>query len=420
MKKIFGTYLLLVSLHSISQWNLISPAVGLDHSYKDIYFVNSDTGFVVGGVLGEGAILRTLNGGASWDTTKTFDLVGSTFVSLTSVYFPTKMIGYTIGSGRIFKTIDCGDNWFEVDLSNTFNSNANTDIIFVNADTGFYGYTDFGSACYRTLDGGLSWTPDPVLLGVRKFNSYNSNYFAGTSGWAYLDLPSLTWQSFDNNITPNYHYVNTMIFNGRVIVIGDKMGGSPYGVYSYSDNLGVDWTTVYVDPGRLEEIIFINDTLWQMCGELNGTLRSYDSGATWHYTQADNLETGMYKDFHEFCFVNDSVGYAVSLNGIYKTTNGGGASIGNAYFFPPDLSILDNPANLEKTVFPNPSQAEIYIAGLQLLNAEIIIYSIDGKEVMRQKIQDQPKIDVSSLQTGSYILKILVDDSVYSAKFIKD
>ncbi|MBK7128281.1 MAG: T9SS type A sorting domain-containing protein [Crocinitomicaceae bacterium] len=401
-----------------AQWNLISPSVGLDHSYKDVFFVNADTGFVVGGVQGEGAILRTTNGGIDWDTTTTFELVGSTFISLTSIYFPDDSVGYTIGSGRIFKTTNCGVDWFEIDTTNTFNSNANTDIIFVNVDTGFYGYTDFGSACFRTTDGGYTWFPDPILPGIRKFNCYNGNYFAGTSGWAFLDIATLTWQIFDNNITPYYHYVNTIIFNNRIFVIGDKMGGSSFGVLSYSDNLGLDWTTLYIDPGRLEEITLINDTLWQMCGEFNGTLRSIDGGNSWHYTDADNFETAMYKDFHEFCFVNDTVGYAVSQNGIYKTTNGGGASIGDAFFFPPDLGVSEfNISAIQ--IYPNPAQQEVTFTGVSTENSNLIMYSLDGKEVLHKQMQGEHNVDISDLESGIYLVKLVVDNTLYTAKFIK-
>jgi hypothetical protein len=83
-------------------------------------------------------------------------------------------------------------------------------------------------------------------------------------------------------------------------------------------------------------------------------------------------------------------------------------------------SLMDLDENVQLIVYPNPVDDEMHFAEVSFTNCEIVFYSIDGKEVMRQKIQDQNKIDVSLLQSGSYVIQILVDDAVYTAKFIKE
>jgi hypothetical protein len=96
----------------------------------------------------------------------------------------------------------------------------------------------------------------------------------------------------------------------------------------------------------------------------------------------------------------------------------------NTYFVAKfDVGFLSIQPTLESNkfiVYPNPTSVDLYFNGISFNNAEMVVYSIDGKEVMRQKIQDQPKIDVSLLQSGSYVIQILSDDEVYTAKFIKD
>ena len=72
------------------------------------------------------------------------------------------------------------------------------------------------------------------------------------------------------------------------------------------------------------------------------------------------------------------------------------------------------------TVFPNPVQNEINLSGIEIVNSEAIIYSLDGKEILRKKIVDENKIDVSELATGNYILKVITESGVYSFQIFKD
>jgi len=71
-------------------------------------------------------------------------------------------------------------------------------------------------------------------------------------------------------------------------------------------------------------------------------------------------------------------------------------------------------------IFPNPVQNEINFTGVKIENAEVIIYSLDGKEILRKKNVDEQKIDVSGLSKGNYVLKIISESDVYSAQFFKE
>ena len=85
--------------------------------YEDVFFVDSQKGWIVASAE---FILRTVNGGASWDTTY-FDDVDY----LNDVYFQDENIGYAVGnfSGYygekvILKTTDGGDNWLNIAPAN--------------------------------------------------------------------------------------------------------------------------------------------------------------------------------------------------------------------------------------------------------------------------------------------------------------
>ena len=74
--------------------------------YSSVFFVNTDTGYVVGG---NGTILKTINGGSDWTTQ-----LSGTSNWLGSVYFTDGNTGYAAGSQEtILKTDDGGTNWIK-------------------------------------------------------------------------------------------------------------------------------------------------------------------------------------------------------------------------------------------------------------------------------------------------------------------
>lgn len=66
------------------------------------------------------------------------------------------------------------------------------------------------------------------------------------------------------------------------------------------------------------------------------------------------------------------------------------------------------------TVYPNPAVQEIRIDAPSLQGLNYVVHSIEGKLVMKGKLQSS--IDISDLTTGNYILKV---DKRFTAKFQK-
>lgn len=82
------------------------------------------------------------------------------------------------------------------------------------------------------------------------------------------------------------------------------------------------------------------------------------------------------------------------------------------------LNIDDNinTANEEIIIYPNPTMDILFIKSNSDTKNEVIIYSIEGKEVLRNK--DTKKINVSSLKKGLYIIKVINDKKIYSNKIL--
>lgn len=79
-------------------------------------------------------------------------------------------------------------------------------------------------------------------------------------------------------------------------------------------------------------------------------------------------------------------------------------------------SIPQHPQKLEILIHPNPAQGTLKIViGKHLLNTEFEIYSIQGKIVFRGHLSELTnEVDISSLLTGSYILRTQKDAANYS------
>ena len=91
-----------------------------------------------------------------------------------------------------------------------------------------------------------------------------------------------------------------------------------------------------------------------------------------------------------------------------------GEMICQTFYFDPD-SVAEQAT--EAHVYPNPVKDQLTV----VINAPVIvqIFNLQGQEVMRFRAEGQHSVDVSSLPSGIYTLKMIGKD-VTTAKFVKD
>ncbi len=154
-----------------------SEIKNVNYFLEDVFFLNKDTGFVVGGVYSsEDVILRTTDGGVTWDLTN-----NNTYNILNSIFFCNDTVGYSVGeNNRVLKTIDCGETWTFQDVESSFL----TDIAFYDDNIGII--IGKNGVLLKTTDAGNTWnTINNFDIVVDLYSTAfigNKSYIAGKEG----------------------------------------------------------------------------------------------------------------------------------------------------------------------------------------------------------------------------------------------
>jgi photosystem II stability/assembly factor-like uncharacterized protein len=147
--------------------------------FNGVYFLNRDTGWFCGSYR----VLRTTNGGLTFDSAATISLNSD-------IYFRNFNEGLYCTAGRVFKTTDGGMTWFNSNVPTNgwayeFRklSIVNNQYVSVVGGTGpFYRSTDFCST-WQCLDSINSYPPSVMYCCA--FANVNTGYAGGTSGYLY-------------------------------------------------------------------------------------------------------------------------------------------------------------------------------------------------------------------------------------------
>jgi len=229
-----------------------------------IYFTDANNGWAVG----NGSVLRTVNGGINW--AKKTNPVSS---QLNDVCFTSVFSGCAVGyNGAILTTSDSGDTW-------------------VPQSSGVSGTTFFG-VCFTNGAGYVVGTNGTILT-----TTTNGSSWTGQSS-------STTNQLNDVYFTDANH--GWAVGSGGTIL---------------TTNGGGMWTSQSVIANNLYGVYFINSTTGWAVGD-NGTILTTTNGGS-NWTQQTSNTTNSLRSIY---FINNANGYAVGDNGVILTTNNAGAT----------------------------------------------------------------------------------------------
>ncbi|HWA07089.1 MAG TPA: YCF48-related protein [Ignavibacteria bacterium] len=201
-----------------NNWQIIRSEPTPVPTFRKVYFLNQNTGWI----LKSNYILRTTNGGNTFDSTHTI------FTFLWDIYFKNSLtgvlcgdgaltmkstdggvtwnqillpllmdapnlyrlsfigdIGWTIGEGDnsglgklVFKTTNFGNTWDSIARVQYPSGNRNYSVFFTNLNTGYAGGTN--GYMYKSTNGGLNWYQQVITGGGFR---NDINFVNDTTGW---------------------------------------------------------------------------------------------------------------------------------------------------------------------------------------------------------------------------------------------
>ncbi len=392
MKKnyIFIAFMFFTTLCN-AQWTTVYPTEG----GASVYFVDADTGYVVGGttIANSGYVLKTTDGGDNWVKETT------TGKGFRSVHFPTASTGYVVGWGGVmFKTSDYGTTWSQQWVV--------TDILksvyFINADTGFVAGVMTGKIL-RTYDGGDNWTEYTSGIAVSTINSIHfpdatNGYMVGISGNVVKTTDGgASWSTSWNGVTTNE--LSSVFFTNADT--GYAVGAD--GIIIKTTNGGTSWTqqTSVDQSTELYSVYFTDDNTGYIVGDWGLILKTTNGGDNW---------------------IQETSGILTKLNSVCFPTANTGFAAGSVILKNSPGTFVEENSQSKISIYPNPASDNIVISNTQNTTDKVLIsiLNFEGKLVKYNSFQNQDliRLDVSTLAKGIYTLKVQSNDEIIIKKIV--
>lgn len=297
-----------------SSENLFSLALQSSYALTE----NAMGNIFVGGDYGDMSL--STDAGATWNQT----ITSLTFEDFRDVYFPDSNTGYVVGGatstppgGQVLKTTDAGLTW---QLLGTQIDYRLYSVFFLDASNGFIGKRG-PDGMYQTTDGGATWTTINTGIGASTniiydiyFMDSNNGFFCGSaSNFGITTDGGATWTSSDPGFTTSSCYEMHIFDASTYFVVGSS------GKYAKTTDGGTSWAFTDIGSTSLYGVSFPSATTGYICGSSGTVLKSTDAGDTWNDVSPNSTAT-----LYSVHFTDDNIGWVSSSFGtIYYTTDGG-------------------------------------------------------------------------------------------------
>jgi len=349
-------------------------AMGGNRPYvRSLRFFNDSIGFL-GTLAPNNTFWRTLNGGQTWENLSDSLPAGITAICGMAVVDQRLLFatGRYFGDAYLLRSIDTGRTWAYTDMKPQ--ANQLIDVHFIDSLNGFLtgksANASEGAIVLRTVDGGNSWTTAAV-----------SNR-PGDQGWKFFKRSSTDYYvSLENGLeVPN--------------------------AYLRSYDAGQSWQLINIDGfalPMLQSVGFLTREIGFAGGHFSGILYTTDGGTTWTRTQ-------QYSGFNRMQHLGDRL--FISGNQFAYSGPTMGVNV-------PELPLP--PANKRHVLlpaYPNPAQGSV-TASFKLANAGnagFLLTNLQGKSIRSYPPQylpegeHQQQLDLQGLAAGLYLLQLYTDD----------
>lgn len=417
MKSVLPVLLVFFCINANAQWQQLNTDTL--HYYFDTYFINKDTGFICGWDIyspaNDGIILRTKDGGNTWDTTRT-----SIGFFLTEIQFVNDSTGYTGGQdGNLFMTTNTGDTW------NIITNCSMTDfcnMIWLNYDTALILGTNgfmfqyelnqpFPCSILQQTYAASSYPGSGDFEFIDSTNAYLAGYWGGN--FSTSSDRGKSWTSF--NCCPQSMYA----LCAKMHDVNNGMIGGNSGQITRTGDGGLTWTQIdTLSRHHLMDFGFYNSQSGYCVGGIDRWLtvpHGDPSGIIWSTTDGginwvmiDSSFSDKLTDVH---IVNDSLAFAVGFYGqVYRNTS----------HYQNLNSIHENISN-DFSIYPNPADAALNIEFRNLVKKGWIeIYNLSGQVVKTERIVSERKkiVYTENLSAGLYVIHLQDGKNSFTRKVI--
>jgi len=287
-------------------WKYCTPYYGI----SSFSFINEKSGVVVGP---GGFIAMTTDSCKTWRKKST---------GVTTDLYAIQMLNDTTycltGKGGLFmKTTDSCKSWYT--YNGSWEDNTAVGLHFLSADTGCYwGWTGM----VMTYDGGKNWTGTGgygffMMNDVAFYDGYHAYAVGSSSNTSGSESPSLAYMSNGLKFTIQYtqQYMNAVVTVGlnTVVAVG------PDGTIMKSKDYGKTWQKVYnyVTHQDLHGICFSSPNVGWAVGDSGTLLKTTDGGLNWNLAKSP---TGA--QLTDVFFLNKDTGWIIGGGYVFKTMDG--------------------------------------------------------------------------------------------------
>jgi photosystem II stability/assembly factor-like uncharacterized protein len=375
------------------EWTVLSSSPLQTGRYEDISFINAQQGWAVSGTS---TLIRTNNGGMSWDVLQAPSPYNVYFRCLTLMSSTKAFIGSLNPANPLIVTTNSGKSFSPVTVTGKKPTKVCGLFRIDNSIYGVGGY-DGNATLVRTTDAGANWTgidmtPYAVSLvdcyffndsvGLTIGSAGGSSYNSGNSVVLRTTNRGESWETV-------YKSVRTKEWGWKLFFLNDSIGyvsierrsPDPAGVfYLKSVDRGMTWTEYFFQKDYdVEGIGFWNESTGWIGGWTGPTYQSIDSGKTW---QEFPLSIKM-QNLNRVRRINDTLMYGAGTQ-IFRY-----APVG-----PTNVELIDDQSPRAFSVsqnYPNPfnPNTTIEFTLAEFSTVRISIFNAVGQLV--EGIMDNPK-----------------------------
>lgn len=392
MKTLLQGFLLsfLLVWYAEAQW--VSHPTSVTQNLYGIGFATKDVGFASGWDEYYSVVLRTVDGGTTWQQTPLDSMLVFGIHTQTDKHVFIAGYDQSCNCAMILKTSDGGYEWQKENVPEYFGFYS---FAFPTPTTGYV--CGYGGGILRTKDGGASWQPleTGTTIVFRNITFPNANVGYAVGG-EHFNLPDQIYKTTDGGDSwelqrdfQGSRSIGAMYFRDEAtgFIVGSDYKTKEC-VYKTTDG-GATWVNVYSGPDKdvvLQGIDFTNDMVGYAVGSFGRVLRTTDGGDTWETLSSGTEEALLAVDISPSGEV-----FTAGMNGLilsYAAQSGVHASAASAS--APRITYTSEGVTFRFASSP--------------ANAHLHLYDILGREI-RDVTPRSSEYLLSGVSSGSYLWK---------------